>query len=247
MVLQLGWWTIDAMDAPAAARFWQRLLGWERLFDDDTGIALVPELPPTLGQGFLLYADHGTGPKQHKNRAHPDLRGPDQEAMVTRALELGATRADIGQGESSWEVLADPEGNEFCVLAGPGERPEVDAWTLDANDVEATARFWAHLLGWEEAERDEDSVLLRDPAGIADDLLILWTPDPKRSKNRVHPDLFPDESGEDARLAEVERALDLGASRADIGQGDVSWSVLADPEGNEFCVLLPGPPPDVPA
>lgn len=199
MGLQLGWWTIDALDASTLASFWEELLGWPRLFTDDTGVALVPALPPTLGQGFLLYADHGTGPKQQKNRAHLDLRGPDQQAMVDRALELGATRSDIGQGEVSWQVLADPEGNEFCILAGPADRPEVEQWTLDAGDVDLLAGFWAELLGWEEVDRDEDSVQLRDPAGDGHDLLILSTPEPKHGKNRVHPDLFPDRPGEEAR------------------------------------------------
>jgi catechol 2,3-dioxygenase-like lactoylglutathione lyase family enzyme len=247
MGLQLGWWTLDALDAPRLARFYEGLLGWQRLFDDDTGVALVPTLPPVLGQGLLLYAEHGTGPKEHKNRAHLDLRGVDQRAMVAQALELGASRADIGQGEVSWEVLTDPEGNEFCILAGPADGPEVEAWALDANDVDLLARFWAELLGWEEVEREEGFVHLRDPAGDADALQIIWSPDPKRSKNRLHPDLFPDRPGEEARAEETARALDLGATRADIGQGEVSWTVLADPEGNEFCILLPGPPPDVPA
>ena len=248
MGLQLGWWTVDALDAPALARFWEGLLGWPRLFTDDSGVALVPELPPTLGRGFLLYADHGTGPKQHKNRAHLDLRGPDQAALVARAIELGAAPVDVGQGDDvSWEVLADPEGNEFCILAAPADEPSVEEWVLDANDVERVAGFWASLLGWEVVDSDDAAIELRDPARTADGLLILRTTDEKRGKNRVHPDLFPDQPGEEARQAEVERALSLGATRADIGQGDVQWSVLADPEGNEFCVLLPGPPPDVPA
>jgi hypothetical protein len=239
--LHLGSWTIDALDAPTLARFWEELLGWPRLSTDDNGVALVPQLPPTLGQGFMLYAKHGTGPKRHKNRAHLDLRGPAQQAMVAGAIELGAQPVDVGQGDDvSWEVLADPEGNEFCILAGPADEPAVEGWVLDANDLDTVAGFWAELLGWDEVDRGDDEVLLRDPAGAAHDLLILWSPDPKQGKNRVHPDLFPDGPGEDARQAEVGRALDLGATRADIGQGDVPWSVLADPEGNEFCILLPG-------
>lgn len=244
MGLRVGWWTLDALDSERLAGFYGQLLGWQRLFTNEEGVALVPALPPVLGQGLLLYADHGTGAKQHKNRAHPDVRGPGQGVMVDRALELGARRLDIGQGDVTWAVLADPEGNEFCVLDGSAPQPVVATWTLDANDVDTVARFWMALLDWEVADRDARSVQLRDPAGQADDLLILWTPDPKRGKNRLHPDLFPDRPDEPARAAEVERALGLGAARADIGQGEVSWEVLADPEGNEFCILLPGPPPD---
>ena len=80
--------------------------------------------------------------------------------------------------------------------------------------------------------RDEDSVRLRAPVGQTWDLLLLRTDDAKGSKNRVHPELVPDgERGdEQARPREVDRALDLGATRADIGQGGVSWDVLADPD-----------------
>ena len=95
--------------------------------------------------------------------------------------------------------------------------------------------------GSEADARDAESVRLRDPAGIGDDLLILHTPDHKMVKNRVHPDLIPDgEPGDEAtREREIQRVLDLGGWHADIGQGDVGWSVMADPDGNEFCILKP--------
>lgn len=250
MGLRLGWWVIDALDDELLPRFYEELLGWPRLFTDASGVALVPELPPVLGRGFLLYTDHTTGPKRFKNRAHVDLRPADQDALVARALGLGATHADIGQGEPSWVVLADPEGNELCILSSDAVEgdAQVDAWTLDANDMGRIGEFWAGLLGWDEVDRDEDSIRLRDPAGEAHDLLIQEVPDPKRDKNRIHPDLIPDgEPGDpDAISGEVARALDLGATAADIGQGEVSWSVMADPEGNEFCILRP-PPADLAA
>ncbi len=246
MTIGIGWWTIDVEDAERLSTFYTALLGWERLFDSEEGIALVPSLPPTLGQGFLLYSDHTTGPKRVKNRAHLDLRPADQAAAVAKALSLGATRADIGQGEPSWEVLRDPEGNEFCILRADGSVEDgivVDAWALDANDIERVAAFWAALLGYEEVGRDgDDDIRLRDPSGAADDLLIIWTPDAKDGKNRVHPDLTPagDPDDESAREREVARAQELGATRVDIGQGDALWAVMADPEGNEFCILKPG-------
>lgn len=254
MGVRIGWWTVDVQDAQALARFYEELLGWPRLFEDpDEGVALVPAMPPTPGQGMLLYAHHGSGPKQVKNRAHLDLRPTDQAAAVARALSLGATPVDLGQRQQTWEVLADPEGNEFCLLSsGDGDGPNgigIDAWVLDANDKARVAAFWQTFLAWDEAGRDADSVLLRDPAGSAPDLLIAQTDQPKTVKNRVHPDIVPDGTRGDelARPREVQRALDLGATPADIGQGDVGWTVMADPEGNEFCVLAPGildgPPP----
>ena len=247
MGVRIGWWTLDALDAPRLAQFYEQLTGWRRLFEDPgQGVALAPTLPPVAGQGWLLYAEHDTGRTTTKNRAHLDLAvRPEQlDTEVRRALDLGAGRADVGQtGDEAWIVLADPEGNEFCLVPVETSRPGgVDAVTLDVADPDRAASFWSTLLEWHAVRRDEDSVRLRAPVGQAWDLLLLRTDDTKGSKNRVHPELVPDgERGdEQARPREVDRALDLGATRADIGQGGVSWDVLADPDGNEFCVLAPG-------
>jgi predicted enzyme related to lactoylglutathione lyase len=108
---------------------------------------------------------------------------------------------------------------------------------IDANDPDRLAEFWAAALGWRRTHADEDEVVLEPPVGsrqegVAPDLLFLRVPEEKAGKNRLHLDLRPlDQDAEVARLAE------LGARRVDVGQGDVSWVVMADPEGNEFCVL----------
>lgn len=106
--------------------------------------------------------------------------------------------------------------------------------TIDCDDHLAVARFWEAALGWEIAETDEEGTVLRPPAGVdATDILFLKVPDRKTTKNRLHLDLRPDD-----QAAEVARLEALGARRVDIGQTeDVTWVVLADPEGNEFCVL----------
>ena len=105
---------------------------------------------------------------------------------------------------------------------------------VDSQDPQRQARFWAAVLDWEiEADGDEVEVMPRDGTGTT--LLFVTAPEPKAGKNRLHIDLRPDD-----RDAEVERILALGATRADVGQtGEESWVVLADPEGNEFCVLRP--------
>lgn len=245
MALTIGWWTVDVDDAAALAPFYEELLGLERLFEDaDEGIALVPPGGRTWGRGLLLYTDHGTGPKRTKNPAHLDLRPADQHAEVSRASRLGAVHVDVGQGDVSWAVLADPAGNEFCILAADGSVPDglvVEAWALDVADVERATRFWSELLGWEVAERESGYARLVDPTGEGVALDLLRTPDVRDTKNRVHPDLIPSgaEDDPDARPREVQRALSLGATRADIGQGGVPWDVLADPDGNEFCILRP--------
>lgn len=109
----------------------------------------------------------------------------------------------------------------------------VDWLAIDCADPDALARFWAEALNYtilDEGDPDEISVIPRDGRGTR--LLFLRVPEGKRVKNRLHLDLRPDD-----QAAEVERLIALGARRADVGQGDVTWEVLADPEGNEFCVL----------
>ncbi|MGH7910475.1 MAG: VOC family protein [Candidatus Dormibacteraceae bacterium] len=109
---------------------------------------------------------------------------------------------------------------------------------IDADDPRTLAGFWQPALGWRRTHEDADEVCLEPPAGspqdgASPDLLFLRVPEKKSGKNRLHLDLRP--ADQEAEVARLER---LGARRVDIGQGrDVSWVVLADPEGNEFCVL----------
>jgi hypothetical protein len=105
---------------------------------------------------------------------------------------------------------------------------------VDAHQPSELAKFWAAALHMEVLYDEGDEVVIG--TGVHDYPGICFVPvtGDKVGKNRLHIDLDPDD-----REAEVERLIGLGASRADIGQGDVSWTVLTDPEGNEFCVLRP--------
>ena len=106
---------------------------------------------------------------------------------------------------------------------------------VDCADPRTLAAFWAEVLGWRITDDDDDEVALVDPEGVGPDLLFVTVPEGKTVKNRLHIDVSPRDREQDE---EVERLLALGATRADVGQGpDVSWVVLADPDGNEFCVL----------
>ena len=106
---------------------------------------------------------------------------------------------------------------------------------LDAHDPHALAPFWAELLGYDVTDSDDTTVELTGPAGSGPRLVLGKVPDEKVVKNRMHIDLNATDRDQ---AAEVERAVALGARPVDIGQGpDVSWVVLADPEGNEFCIL----------
>jgi hypothetical protein len=99
------------------------------------------------------------------------------------------------------------------------------------------AAFWSAATGWPVTRGGPDYAALRSPAGRGPYLELLRTNDLKVVKNRLHLDVAPLKG--DDQAAEVERLRSLGATPADIGQGDVPWVVLADPEGNEFCVLSP--------
>jgi catechol 2,3-dioxygenase-like lactoylglutathione lyase family enzyme len=112
---------------------------------------------------------------------------------------------------------------------------------IDCNDCEQVAQFWCAVLGWEVLDRDEEEgdVEIGTP-GHPIRLLFLPVPEGKSIKNRIHLDVHAVDGDQ---AAEVERLIGLGATHADVGQGDdVDWVVLADPEGNEFCVLAGSPP-----
>lgn len=102
-------------------------------------------------------------------------------------------------------------------------------------DPAGLGRWWCEALGWVVVD-DEDPVVfeIQSEPGRLPGILFLAVDDAKQGKNRLHIDLRPDD-----QAAEVERLIALGATRIDVGQGDVPWVVLADPDGNEFCVLGP--------
>ena len=236
---------LDAADPGRLARFWAAALHWE-VAAEEAGVANVwprgyryPD-PVALPLVFLAVPEAKTG----KNRVHLDLAtesATHQEAEVERLLGLGAVRADIGQGDVPWKVMADPEGNEFCVL---DPRPvyrgigPVAAVVADCRDPAAVARFWTLASGWAPGESVQDGVSLRSPAGVGPFLELMPSAEVKTVKNRMHLDVAPEVGEDQAAAVAALRAAD--AVPADVGQGPVvSWIVLADPEGSEFCLLSP--------
>jgi Glyoxalase-like domain len=118
---------------------------------------------------------------------------------------------------------------------------------VDCRNIKAQSRWWAGALGWQIAFEADDEVAVVPPHALDQTrdiplservpaLVFVTVPEEKTVKNRLHIDLAPPADGD--QQAEVRRLEALGARRADVGQGpDVSWVVMADPEGNEFCVL----------
>ncbi len=105
---------------------------------------------------------------------------------------------------------------------------------VDCIEPAKVAAFWAEVLGHTLTDEGDDDFSVKDPDGSLPTLLFVRVPERKSVKNRLHIDVNPRDRDQ---ADEVERLIALGARRIDIGQGDVSWVVLADPEDNEFCVL----------
>ena len=136
-------------------------------------------------------------------------------------------------------VLADPEGNEFCVIE-PDNSFLADCGRFGSITCDGTREvgyFWSEALGWPLVWDQDQETAIRSPRGGPK---ITWGGPPlmpKTGKNRLHLDIAPPVHGD--QQAEVDRLLSLGATRVDIGQGEVSWVVMADPDGHEFWVLTP--------
>jgi predicted enzyme related to lactoylglutathione lyase len=237
MTSQLVALCFDATEPVRLARFWAGVLGWELADDRRDGIALLP----SDDTGFQLRFLSAQAPKTRPNQMHFDLTSAsleDQQQTVERSLGLGARHIDVGQRpEEGHVVLADPEGNEFCVIE-PGNNFLADCGFIGALSCDGSQQvgyFWSEALGWPLVWDQDQETAIRSPQGGPK---ISWGGPPvrpKTGKNRLHFDLAPDVDGD--QQAEVERIGSLGATRIDVGQGDVSWVVMADPDGNEFCVL----------
>ena len=214
---------IDACDAEAEARFWGGLLGltaggphhngawW---LDDDTGQAVawvnaVPEL------------------KTVKNRVHIDINAEGLEA----ALAAGAT---VVEEFPRWTVMRDPDGQEFCVFVreAPIERRLYELVCDSGPGMEeclAIARWWGEVLGAEVGRDEEQCWIEKVPGAPFDGIVFGPVTEPKTVKNRVHIDVGTNDV--DALVAHGATVL-----RAK-GDGGLGWTILADPDGNEFCAM----------
>jgi Glyoxalase-like domain len=228
--------TFDAHDPVELGRFWAALLNRELAEDPHEGAAVLPGDQP----GFRIRFVPSQAEKDGQNPMHFDLTSESAEAQratVAKAQQLGGRRIDIGQGQdAAHEVMADPEGNEFDVIE-PGNAFLAGCGVIGAlacDGSQEVGYFWSEVLGWPLVWDQDQETAIQSPRGGPK---ITWGGpplDPKRGKNRVHFDLVP--SGGSDQHAEVERLLALGATTIDIGQGAVDWTVMADPDGNEFCV-----------
>jgi catechol 2,3-dioxygenase-like lactoylglutathione lyase family enzyme len=226
----------DAIDPPRLVEFWAGVLGWEA-----AGDSTAAALQPADDTGFQVRFRHSEVPKTVQNLRHFDLTSTsldDQASTVARSLALGARHVDIGQSpQEAHVVLADPEGNEFCVIE-PGNAFLADCGLVGALACDGSQQvgyFWSQALGWPLVWDQDEETAIRSPHGGPK---ITWGGPPlmpRAGADRVRLDLAPPVGA--AARAEVDRLLALGAHRVDVGHGDADPVVLADPDGNEFRVL----------
>lgn len=230
---------IDAKDPIRLSQFWTGILGWEMPAASEDIISLLPN----DDTGFRIEFSPTQEQKVGQNQMHLDLTSTsieDQLQTVARSLSLGAQHIDVGQrAEEGHVVLADPEGNEFCVIE-PGNQFLADCGFIGALACDGSREvgyFWSEALGWPLVWDHDQETAIRSPRGGPK---ITWGGPPlppKTGKCRLHFDIAPPRDGD--QLAEVDRLISLGATRIDIGQGEVSWVAMADPDGHEFCLLTP--------
>lgn len=228
---------IDAREPPRLGRFWEAALGGERLTDEPDAFETRLAVPggPVLDLCFQRVPE----PPSEPQRLHLDLAGgARQEQVVERLVGLGARHLDIGQGDVPWVVLADPEGNPFCVMEDRAEYSDtgpIAALPLDSADPDRDAELWSWLTGWVEVEGVAVRTL-RHPSGRGPLLELCPEPAPKGpAKNRMHLDVRL-ETGDDPDAVAAGIAARRGRE-LDLGFGELPWRIYADPSGNEVCVL----------
>lgn len=233
----------DASDAVVVATFWAAVLGHEvEVFDDGDAVVRGPNFP-------TIWVDAVPEPKVVKNRVHLDLRVPDVAALV----QLGAT---VLAGNGRWSVLADPEGNELCAFPdlhgdalAAGAPAKVFALCVDSGAPEALAAWWQARIGgtlvpgpdgalrWIEGARGFEAFTFK----------CVRVADERVAKNRSHWDVTS--VGDDPRpdADQVAELVAAGATVLRARDGEIRWTVLADPQGNEVCLFTDPPPTGSPS
>jgi predicted enzyme related to lactoylglutathione lyase len=238
--------TIDCNDDKKMAAFWGAAL--EGYSVDPSGVFLRSESQP------MIFLQRVPEAKTVKNRVHLELVAADREKQIERLMSLGATKLrDFDENGRQWTVLSDPDGQEFCLQQGKreSERPRLTEVVFDSHQSGRTARFWAEALdNYAVRPYDDEEIAKLKSMGIDDviddpmvavdsegdspfpGVFFQTVPEAKTTKNRIHIDI-----GVSDIDAEVARLAALGAtSTREMVEGSMRWVIMADPEGNEFCV-----------
>ncbi|MDZ5661230.1 VOC family protein [Nocardioides sp. S-58] len=214
---------LDALDVERMSRFWAAVGGLE---------VADPEPPASLRgptSGHTVWVNPVDRPRRAKNRVHLDVDCGAVEDLVALGATVTARAEDTGLG---WTRMADPEGNDFCAFVRPADRlPDyrLHGIGVDCHDPEAQARWWGELFGADPTRDDELGTWTLTGVAVDEQMTLDFNgvPEPRTEPNRVHWDVRGD----------VGALLARGATHLwDMPR----WTVLADPEGNEFCVFPPG-------
>jgi hypothetical protein len=211
---------IDASDVSAVQGFWANTLGYE-LKELDDGDAVLRGSDP----GEDVWINLVPEPRTVKQRVHLDVRAESLEPFA--GLEqLSKT------GEFSWTTFADPEGGEFCVFTYD-EPPakKFKSLVIDSADHVAISKWWADVIGGTVTHDDGYSPLEDIPGLPTEGFDFVPVPEPKTVKNRIHWDVTL------LQGAALDDLVAVGATILSPADGTRRWTVMADPEGNEFCVF----------
>jgi predicted enzyme related to lactoylglutathione lyase len=218
---------IDACDARALGGFWATALGLRQEEAGPTDSVLRGPTP-----AHTVWVNQVPEPKTAKNRVHIDVHTGDIATLTAAGASV------LNDKDFRWVVLADPEGQEFCAFVR--EQPPADLLyelVVDCADPGAVGAWWAEVFGVELSKEEYEGEVWfsipRLPGSSFDGISFSAVPEPKAVKNRVHWDVTGSTADLRAAGARLLRAA------ADGPEPDRTWDVLADPEGNEFCVFRP--------
>ena len=214
---------IDVADARASGEYWSTMLGWALELHDDGDAHLRDD----AGR-IQVWLNVVPEPKTVKNRVHIDVNAES----VQRAVDAGAA---VFQKLPRWTTLLDPDGQEHCVFPreqGFDKRPYELVWdcAVETGAAHDIASWWCEVVGGSVVDDERGLAWIQDiPECVWDSFDFGGVPEPKTAKNRVHVDVATDDL--DALVAHGATVL-----RAK-GDGGIGWTVLADPDGNEFCAF----------
>lgn len=236
MALRLHSLVVDCVQPDALASWWSQALEWPVTDRAADRVVVAPEPEgPDLALPLVFTGTDELPPG--KNRMHLDLASRSdahQLDLVDRLRTMGAVEVDVGQRDVAWAVLADPEGNECCVLP-PDARFDtpgaLEAITIDARRPGVLAHFWAWALGWHIESTSRFVAQLRHPSGAPPALDLVAVDTPPEHRDTFHLALASDGTDRDAFVSALVRA---GGAVVD---ASAAATVLADPEGNAFHVL----------
>jgi hypothetical protein len=216
---------LDTTGGEALGQFWASALHLTFRPDAEDGDVVGP----TEGHGIAIC--RVPEPISVKHRVHLDVFCGSVDELVQLGASVQLPAAESGY---PWTVMTDPEGGEFCAFVRT-DLPDYRMFqvVVDAVDAGASARWWADLLGATAHRGDSEAWWrVREVPGLPfERLTFQQVPEPKTAKNRIHWDVY----------GRVDDVLAAGATLLRSRDEEISWDVLADPEGNEFCVFEPRP------